>query len=297
MFGWTMLMSDLTVVVIAQNEEANIATCLQSVRGWAREVYVVDGGSSDRTVALARESGAVVQQHKFINWADQRNWALENLPHSTEWILFLDADELIPDALRREVDQVLCRYDLGIAAYAIRQEVVFLGRCLVHAHGGPHLIRLVRSNQVHWICEGAREYCIVDGETKQLYAKLWHEDRRGLGYWIEKQNRNAQREVIHITAPQTEPHGVTPIASRDRVIRTYLRTRVYPAIPYQARPVISFLFWYIVRGGFLDGYPGFAFCFLRAFWYPLLIDAMVYERNAAPKQLNMRRQEAHYDVL
>jgi glycosyltransferase involved in cell wall biosynthesis len=270
----------LAVVVIAQNEEANITWCLQSIQGWTQNIFVIDGGSSDLTVAKAQALGAKVLEHPFTDWASQRNWALANIPPLVKWVLFLDADEQALEGLRREIDAVLTVPTAGVSAYAIRQEVVFLGKSLTHAHGGPHLIRLIHRDHAHWACEGAREYCIVNGQTRLLNAKLWHEDRRGLDYWIEKQNRNAKREFLHATAVWEKPFGAAVTRTGDRPVRTWLRTKLYPAIPYQLRPFVCFSHRYILNLGFLDGYAGFVFCFLHAFWYPLLIDAMVFEQRS-----------------
>src|SRR5271169_2844409 len=96
----------LTVIILTRNEEVNVAACLQSA-GWAEEVFVVDSLSTDRTVEVAKAMGAQVNLHPFDGYAKQRNWALQNLPLSHEWVLMLDADERIPQALAEEISQVV----------------------------------------------------------------------------------------------------------------------------------------------------------------------------------------------
>src|SRR5208337_858037 len=103
-------------LIITLNEEANIAGCLQSV-GWAGEVFVVDSLSADRTVEIARAMGAQVYLHRFEGYAQQRNWALENLPFSHDWILMLDADERIPQALAEEISQAIANDGHGCAGF------------------------------------------------------------------------------------------------------------------------------------------------------------------------------------
>ncbi|MFH1162138.1 MAG: glycosyltransferase family 2 protein [Candidatus Jorgensenbacteria bacterium] len=97
----------LNVIILSLNEEVNLPRCLESVVGWAGQVFIVDCGSSDRTVALAREAGATVVEHAFKNYVAQRNWALRNLPFKNEWVLFIDADEYPTEELKREITQVV----------------------------------------------------------------------------------------------------------------------------------------------------------------------------------------------
>lgn len=87
---------DLAVVILTYNEEDNIAQALGSVCGWARQVFVLDSWSSDRTLEIANQFDCIVQQNKFEDYGRQRNHALDALPITTEWIFFLDADENAP---------------------------------------------------------------------------------------------------------------------------------------------------------------------------------------------------------
>ena len=96
-------MADVAVIVLTYNEEKNIAQALDSVAGWAREILILDSFSTDRTLEIAQPYGCHIAQHKFENYARQRNHALDELPIHSEWILFLDADEWLPDALKQEI--------------------------------------------------------------------------------------------------------------------------------------------------------------------------------------------------
>ena len=271
-------MIPLTVIVIAQNEEANIRCCLRSVRGWASELYVIDSFSTDLTAQYAQEEGAVVVPHRFEDWAAQRNWALENLPPGIEWVFFVDADEQIRDDLKKEIEQVLVEATENNVAFAMRQAFIFLGRCLKHAQDGPPLIRLVRRGRARWFCLGAREYCRVDGHVIQLRERIWHEDHKGLSAWIEKQNRNATREAqllwqrAHDTATKAEEAKTS-----ERHLRVWVRERVWQRLPLFFRPLLYFLYRYVVRGGFLDGQAGLVYTFLQGYWLSFLTDAKYYE--------------------
>jgi glycosyltransferase involved in cell wall biosynthesis len=271
----------LNVIIIAQNEEPNIEEGLASVIGWAKQVFVVDGFSTDRTAELAGGCGAEVVQHEFVDWATQRNWALDNLPLRTEWIFFLDADERATDEFKQALEETLSSASDDLAGIYICKTLYFLSRPLPHAHEPPHL-RIVRLGRACWIGEGAREYCRVEGRTITIKEPLVHWDRKGLHHWIEKQNRNATREALVILKGQqgreiTGEQG----ALLERPLRTWIRTRLYARLPGWLRPFLHFAYRYFLRGGFLDGYAGFVYCFLHAFWLPLLINAKVYEAKHA----------------
>ena len=93
----------LSLFVPCKNEETNLARCLQSVR-WIDEIFVVDSQSTDRTTSIAEEYGAKVMQFEYKGgWPKKKNWALENLPFSNEWVLILDADECLPPEAEDEI--------------------------------------------------------------------------------------------------------------------------------------------------------------------------------------------------
>ena len=268
-------MATIAVIVIAQEEEANIRHCLRSVEGWAKQTFVVDGGSRDRTVAVARDNGALVVENAFVDWARQRNWALDHLPIESEWVLFLDADETAPACLWEEIGRMVDGLPSSVAALSIRQQHMFLGRYLRHAHSSPRLIRVVRPDGARWECVGAREYAMVDGKVAHLSHLVRHEDHRGLTAWIEKQNRNATREALAMrTGAKLMTARTGPTV---RNIRYGLHSRVWNRMPLFVRPILYFLYTYVGRLGFLDGWQGFVFCFLHSLWYRLLIDAKYRE--------------------
>lgn len=271
-------MSYLTVIVIAQNEEPNIRQCLHSVVGWATQVFVVDSFSTDRTPELARTCGAEVVQHKFVDWASQRNWALENLPLEGEWVFFVDADEAVPDACKAALERLLDSCTGDLAGVYVRFAFWFLGRELHYAYEAPPVMRIVRRGRAVWDGEGAREYCTVNGSTIVLQERLLHRDLKGVSRWIERQNRNAAREAQALLDAHYNPgNSLAVSAQTERAGRIRLRHAVYNRLPPLVRPFLYFLYRYIIRLGFLDGLPGFAYCFLHGFWYPLLVDLKLME--------------------
>ena len=137
----------LTVVVLTYNEEANLPACIASLRGLKCELHVVDSGSTDRTLDIARAGGASVTSHPFENYAMQRNWAQRELPIRSEWVLHLDADERLTPELVDEIDRVLANPPVNVNGFLLRKRTVFMGRWIKHGGQYPaYHLRLFRRN-------------------------------------------------------------------------------------------------------------------------------------------------------
>jgi glycosyltransferase involved in cell wall biosynthesis len=269
-------MPNYSIVIISQNEESNIGHCVGSSVKYSDDVWLVDSYSIDATVDIAEGLGAKVVKHKFESWGKQRNYALEHLDLKHEYVLFLDADEQIDETFSKELSEKIKTRQH--AAFNVNFDIVFLGRILKHAHENPPVLRVVNKAAGKWVSEGAREYCIVEGSVGRIKAKIRHEDRKGIFFWLTKHIRNADFEVNSlIKAKQTinlqnTKKGVTFERPRRVLIR-----RIYNKMPLIIRPILVFIYRYFLKFGFLDGYPGLVFCLLQAFWYNLIIDVRLSE--------------------
>jgi glycosyltransferase involved in cell wall biosynthesis len=145
----TLTLSEITVVILTLNEEANLQRCLDST-GWAADRVVIDSGSTDATLEIASKNKVryLVRQAKPFLISEQRNWALENAAIKTEWTLFIDADEVIPERLRQELQQVLATAPAYVTGYRLTPQFMFLGRWLRYCQGYPNWHdRLVRTGR------------------------------------------------------------------------------------------------------------------------------------------------------
>ncbi len=149
--------SKVSVFIPVKNEEENIADCLESV-AWADEVFVVDSGSTDKTVTVAETGGARVYQFAFDGSCTKDDWALENLPFRNEWILYIDADERVPDDLAEEIAQTVSAAD-AVDGYYINRRLIFMGLWVRHAGMYPSWsLRLFK--------HGLGRYEKVDGRVR-----------------------------------------------------------------------------------------------------------------------------------
>jgi glycosyltransferase involved in cell wall biosynthesis len=273
----------LTVLVLTSNEQLNIADCLRSVE-WVDEVIVVDSLSTDRTVEIAKATGARVYAHRFEGYAEQRNWALENLPFSHDWILMLDADERIPQALAEEISQVVAENRQDPAGYYIKRRFHFLGRWL--KHGGLYptwLLRLFRRDRARFENRPLNEHIVLEGNSGYLSQPFDHQDRRPLADWISKHNRYADLEAEEFLQEEFQGgyQGTIEVRfwGKQAERKRWIKLNVWNRLPLLLRPFLLFFRNYFFKGGFLDGAPGFIYHVLWSFWYPFLVSAKIIERK------------------
>jgi glycosyltransferase involved in cell wall biosynthesis len=271
----------VTVVILTLNEQENLRYALESVRGWAREIVVLDSGSTDATVSIAESFGARVVFHAFEDYSKQRNFALRELDTSTEWVLFLDADEWVPPILRSEISNLLARRpkDNG---FFVTFRLVWMGAPIRFGYRPSWLLRLVRPE--HAVCDdrGINEHLTVSGNAGYLGSTLVHQDRQGVSRWIEKHDRYAALEAGLIFRTQSTTRSDKGRLLGTRAQRTrWIRDRVWRHLPALLRPWIYFFVRFVMLGGFLDGRSGFTFHFLHALWYQTLIDIKLLELQKA----------------
>jgi glycosyltransferase involved in cell wall biosynthesis len=257
----------VSVLVPTLDEELNLPECLESV-SWADEVFVVDSFSRDSTLEIARAHGAEVVQHAFESYSRQKNWALDTLPFRNDWVLIVDADERVTPELQCEIARVVQAGDDGCAGYYLNRRVIFLGTWVRHAGWYPSWnLRLFRHRLGRYDDREVHEHIVLDGRAGYLSADLLHTDRRGLEAFVARHNRYSTLEAsarwkAERGAPDRARLPVSLLASPVQRKR-FLRERIWPSLP--AKPVVLFVYMYLLRRGFLDGRAGLALCVFHAF--------------------------------
>ena len=281
----------ISVIVMTNNEEANIGPCLDTIVDWANEVFVVDSGSTDRTLEIVAKYTNHIVGHPFENYSRQRNWAQSNLPLSNEWICHIDADERVSPALIAELRKFFSREsrDQQIRGLVVRRLIVFGGRHIKHGGIYPSYTCRIFKKQFGR-CED-REYdqhFMVDGETLTIEADLLEMTATSLFSWTDRHNQWAYMEARQLLMGSQEEQ---PVSIQPKLIgspierRRWLRTRVYGSSPRFLRSFSYFLLRYFFRGGFLDGIPGLIYHVLHGFWFRFYVDACCYELQQREKSL------------
>lgn len=261
-------MNSITVVVLTKNEEPNIEACVKSAWQIAKHVIIIDSGSTDGTLKIAKRCGAETYFHQWQGHAKQFNWALDNCNIDTEWVFRLDADERISEELAHEIKARLQSAE-GIDGFSMRWRVYFMNKWL--KHGGthkPYFLRLFRFGKGRVEEKLMDEHIIVGGKIEKLAGDLIHYDYKGLDAWLSKHVWYSNLE-LKMYETQCDMAGGNEEQKRKRSLYyrlpIFLRARIY--------------YWYRYYGqlGFLDGKEGKIFCFLQAYWYRFLVDAKIYE--------------------
>ena len=268
----------LSVIVPVRNEAHQIERCLRSV-SWADEVFVVDSQSTDNTNGIAEMLGATVVQFRYSgSWPKKKGWALENLPFRNDWVLLLDADEVMPPEAETEIRALVSARGSGIKGYWINRRFFFMGRWLRHAYYPNWNVRLFlhRFGRFERLTSAdtnsgdveIHEHVLVDGPTAKLRCEMEHFAFPTVSAFVEKHNRYSSWEAHVALAP-------TMSTARPGSIRwrSWMR-RWMTWLPF--RPLLRFLYVYIWQRGFLDGLAGYYFARLHG-CYELLSVAKTYE--------------------
>jgi glycosyltransferase involved in cell wall biosynthesis len=286
----------VSVIVPVRNEARNLPRCLQSLATFG-EVYVLDSQSTDNTVGIAESHGAkVVQFHYAGGWPKKRQWAMDTLPLAYDWILLLDADEVLTTELVDEIRTALQNPRLD--GYFIRLQMYFLGRVLRHCDASFWKLSLFRKARGRFECRlkdqdtsmadiEIHEHVVVDGHTAKLRSPLIHHNVDSLSRYILKHNEYSNWEARVLLeserctqdGAQDDGHEVTAnLFGNQAQRRRWLKRNLY-RLP--GSPVLLFLYRYLFRFGFLDGMPGLIYCTFQA--------VQMFHSKAKIYELRMRR--------
>jgi glycosyltransferase involved in cell wall biosynthesis len=267
-------MSGVSVLILTLNEEINIGECIDSCR-WSDDLVVFDSCSSDRTREIALAKGARVLQRPFDNYAAQRNAALSTVTYAHPWVLMVDADERVPPDLAAEIADSIHRVNDRVVMFRMRRKDFFLGKWLKRSSGYPTWFgRLVLPGRVHVQREYNEEY-IADGDVGHLKAHLHHLPfNKGIDYWYERHNRYSHMEAVLTLKMRGAPVSSFNLFVADAIERRRRLKQIAYRVPM--RPLMVFIYLYIVRMGILDGRAGFYFSRMRAA-YEMMIDLKVME--------------------
>ena len=289
-------MNKISVVILTYNEELNLEYCLQNIQKLTTDIFIIDSFSTDRTLDIAKKYNCQVFQHNFVNHANQLNWAIKNVPFSSEWILRIDADEYLTDSLIGEIKQKLPLIPENIHGIFFKRRVYFMNKWIRFGGYYPtNLLRAWRAGKAvceqRWMDEHMK---LVGGGSILFQHDMVDENAKNLHWWVEKHNDYATKEAIeHLNTKynllDSEEYLEGSLFGTQEQRKRWLKEKAYSSIPLALRAFIYFLYRYILRLGFLDGFRGLLFHVLQGFWYRFLVDAKVYEieRKAKKKGLSI----------
>ena len=283
---------DLSAVILTFNEELHLERALKSISGFTKEIFVIDSFSTDRTIEIALAHGAIVLQNKFINQAKQFQWALDNAPISGEWILRLDADEIIESDLATEIVQKLPALAPDVVGINLKRKHIFMDRWV--KHGGRYplvMLRIWRKGHGRIENRWMDEHIVIwGGRAVTFEGGFADHNLNDLTFFTDKHNKYATREAIEILNQRLNfyprDHSVTTEStSLQTAAKFFIKEHIYNHIPFTISAFMYFVWRYIFQLGFLDGRSGLIYHFLQGYWYRFLVGAKVMELERAISHL------------
>lgn len=276
-------MLDLSVIILTYNEELHIRRCLENVLPFAKKVFVVDCFSTDKTKEIASHLEAVVVEHAWPgNQAEQFNWALDNLPISTEWVLRLDADEYLLPELVEELREKLPTLPEDVTGIIFNRRHIFMGKWMRRGIYPVKLLRVFRHGK--GMCEQRlmdEHIQLTEGRAVEFEHDFCDHNLNNLSWFCHKHVNYAIREAVDLldieldltgAAESDNGKGISPQALAKR-----MKKHQYAKQPLFWRSFAYFCYRYFLKGACLDGKVGFIWTFLQGWWYRTLVDAKVYE--------------------
>jgi glycosyltransferase involved in cell wall biosynthesis len=249
-------MIKLSAVIIVLNEEKNIPRCLESVKPVADEIVVVDSMSTDNTYNICIDFGCHVIQRKFDGYCTQKQFAVDHA--SNDWVLYIDADEVISAELKEEILQMKMDSSISHAGYKIQSSLHFMGRTMKNSGvGNEYHLRLFNRKQGRFNSVPVHECIQAEGTIGTLKGKVIHYSYRDISHHLEKINI-----YTSLAAEGYRKKG-----------KSFSKSWVALKFPF------SFFSFYFIKGGFLDGYPGFMWPFLAAVYATLKVAKTIESFN------------------
>lgn len=274
-------MSTVTALILTLNEENNIKECIESIKDIVEKIIVLDGYSQDKTVDIAKSSGAIVKQLD-CGYFERFEYGLNHIAFDTNWILFIDADERMNEESRNEIKRLCDKNECtDVNGIIVNYKTNFLGRELRYGGSKLHKLRVFKPGKAFMEKSLLDQHIrLYEGKMINTKSYLHHMEFKGLEKWSLKHigyaklamqdyynKKNGQERI--------DTQGLDNISSIKRIIKY----KLYYNLPLGMRSHLFYIYRYYFKLGFLDGTEGKIYCFLLAYWYRFLVDSMIFEEE------------------
>jgi len=280
-------MADITAIILTKNEEKNIVDCIKSIEGFAKRVVVVDSGSDDATVEIAKQLGADVYIHPFENYSKQFNWGIDNTNIDTKWSLRLDADERFTPELCSCLEKELALHETDdVNGITLEAWLYFMGKCLKHGGGRKRKLMIFKTGIGRIENRRMDEHTVLsEGTSIFVEEKFLHYDFKDLNTYVKKLNWYATREMQDYSENNFEHNSLKD--NNEKINKKRNRKKKYYNSPMFLRCWMYFFYAYFFKGNCLNGKEGFIYSFLYHLYYRILVDAKIYEQKKFPKDFEI----------
>lgn len=277
-------MLDLSVIILTYNEELHIRRCLENVALIAKDIYIIDSFSTDKTLDIAKEYPNVhILQNKWENnYAQQFNWGLEHSNISSDWVLRLDADEYLLPELVEELREKLPTLPEDVTGIIFNRRHIFMGQWMRRGIYPVKLLRVFRYGK--GMCEQRlmdEHIQLTEGRAVEFEHDFCDHNLNNLSWFCHKHVNYAIREAVDLLDIELDLTGAAESDNGKEISPQALAKRMkkhkYARQPLFWRSFAYFCYRYFLKGACLDGKVGFIWTFLQGWWYRTLVDAKVFE--------------------
>lgn len=276
--------TQFSFIILTYNEEEHLDRLMRSISDLDAQIFILDSGSVDKTVAIGEQYGAMFLKHPFENHPRQWDYALKNFPVKTPWVICLDADQVVTPELKNKLTNFSDEQHREINGIYFNRKNYFKGRWIKYGGYYPfYLLKMFRHGIGYSdINENMDHRFIVPGKLEVWKDGIIKEENlkeNNISFWIDKHNRYsdlvAQEEVERMMQIRTQTIQPRFWGSPDE--RTAWRKQLWWKLPRYIRPMIYFTQRIIFQLGILDGRTGIIFHFLQGFWFRLIVDVKIDE--------------------
>jgi glycosyltransferase involved in cell wall biosynthesis len=254
----------VSTIILTKNAARDLPSCLHSL-DWCNDLHVVDSGSTDQTVSIAKNGGAHVLSNPFVSFGHQRNWAIDHCEVVHPWILFLDADERSTPEFALQLKDAIDHADEAVAGFYCCWKTMLGGRWLRRSDNFPKWqFRLFRKGMAKFIDVGhGQKEGHIDGRIDYLREPYLH-DAFSMGWplWEEKHRKYAKLEALERTSVKAPP--IKDLFTCHGSKRNVAIKRLIANLP--GWPQFRFVYSYVLKGGYFEGKEGLEYC-RRMMWY------------------------------
>ncbi|HEY9123427.1 MAG TPA: glycosyltransferase family 2 protein [Bacteroidales bacterium] len=283
-----MLIEDLSIIIVTFNEENNIRECVESGLRITKKIFVVDSFSTDKTIEILDSMGIAHTSHPYITYAKKRNWAQENNPYQTEWVLHIDADERINDDMYNWFQTSFFKLKDEYDGFLFSRKPIFMGKFLKHGGVYPtYTPRLFKTQKGHCEDKAYDQHFVVEGKVATIKkVEILNDVTPSINKFIDTHNFFSNYEAREIYSGGAQGEVKPKLLGNPLERRRWLKRNIFERAPLFSRAFLYFFYRYFIRLGFLDGKEGFIFHVLQGFWFRFLIDAKVYELKKQQQKLS-----------
>ena len=289
----------LTIIVLTYNEQKHIRRCLSSLMNIAERIIIVDSYSTDLTEKICMEFGSLVEfkKNKWINYANQFQWALDNSSITTDWVMRMDADEYIEDDLESEILYKLNSMSADINAITIRRKYFYKGKWIKYGGVYPlNLLRIWRTGcgriEQRWMDE---HIIVSEAKNTTFSGHIVDDNLNDMRWWTEKHIKYADREVVDLLNIKHHflktDNDVKLKGGIQEKIKRILKENIYFSLSPSLRSFLYFIYRYFFRFGFMDGGRGWDYHLMQGLWYRSYVDIRYKELDIVISSIKENKEK------